>query len=196
MKFVLASGSPRRKQLLETCGVRIDSVMPPRIPEEPYPGEEPADYCARLAREKASAVDVPGAWILAADTVVAMDGELFEKPTDDADAERMLSVLSKGWHLVVSAWCLRHSPIPGDAPLPSHSGRSLSEVRFRNLGKSEIRSYVSTGEGRDKAGSYGIQGLGAALVEEIRGSYSNIVGLPMQPVLDAMRKEGLCQEEE
>ena len=190
MSFILASGSPRRKQLLECAAVTIDSIQPSRILEEQHPNEVPVAYCKRLALEKAKAIEASGCWILAADTIVTHQNKVFEKPLDSNDAYRILRSLSNQWHDVISAWCLRfaHSDKEQEKVFCGHS---ISSVLFRNLTDEEIWAYIKTGECNDKAGAYGIQGLGACLVEEIKGSYSNIVGLPLAPVLNILRTNGV-----
>ena len=189
MGLILASGSPRRRDLLQTSGIVLKAIRTSDIEELRQAEEAPEVYCRRLAREKAEAVakllkaeGESSDWVLAADTIVALGADIFEKPADDLDAYTMLRKLSTDWHLVLSAWHLLK--VDGTK---RESGVCHSEVRFRPLSDREIHCYISTGEGRDKAGSYGIQGLGAALIEEIRGSYSNIVGLPLHDVVTAIR---------
>ena len=141
------------------------------------PSVEP--YCGRAPH----ALDAPEYCILAADTIVCLEQQIFEKPIDDAHAVQTLTLLSNRWHSVHTAWYLkgRHQV----------SGLSTSRVKFRKLSVPEIRSYIQTGEGKDKAGSYGIQGLGAALIDSIEGCYSTIVGLPVSQVLPALANEGI-----
>jgi septum formation protein len=189
MPLILASGSPRRKQLLECAAVLIDSVQPSKIPEERLQNERPVEYCNRLAFEKAKAINEPGYWVLAADTIVTFNNQVFEKPIDTNDAFRILHTLSNQWHEVISSWCLRYDGKNDQEKIIS--GYSTSSVLFRNLSTEEIWAYINTGECNDKAGAYGIQGLGACLVEEIKGSYSNIVGLPLTPVMEALRSNGV-----
>ncbi len=190
-RLILASASPRRRGLLGALGLPVAEVCPAHIPEHPRPGEDPVAYAGRLADEKAAAVvamgtvDTTAAVVLAADTVVHMDGQLFEKPADAAEARRFLTALAGGWHAVSTGWRL----LPGaDVPGAACGGVVTAEVRFRALSPGAIASYVAAGESLDKAGAYGIQGLGAALVAEVRGSYSTVVGLPMDPVLDALAR--------
>ena len=192
MGLILASGSPRRKELLTTCGIALKAIVPSSVEEQRENHESPEEYCSRLAEEKARAVALscslqhPNDWVLAADTVVSIGNNIYEKPFDDRDAFNMLKALSTDWHEVRSGWFL----LRADGAKQDH-GLSLSRVRFRPLTDAELYAYIRTGEGRDKAGGYGIQGLGAALVEEIRGSYSNIVGLPVHNVVSALKKHGL-----
>ncbi|MDG1478961.1 MAG: Maf family protein [Myxococcota bacterium] len=183
MSLILASGSPRRRMLLTTCGIPL-TVSPADIPEIRQPGEPPVDFARRLAGEKASAVGGSAAWVLAADTVVHTETDIFGKPADDADAARILRALSGRWHSVTTGWCLRQ----GRQQALHHA---TTRVRFRTLSEVEIAGYIATGEGRDKAGSYGIQGIGAVLVAELEGSYTNVVGLPLEAVLSALAAHGI-----
>ena len=188
MPLILASGSPRRRMLLETLGVPIAAVRPPRIPEAPADGEDAVAYVRRLAAEKAAAVDAQGHWVLAADTTVHRDGRLFEKPTDPQHAVEMLMGLSGGWHAVSTGWSMRWC---GAEDRPGALAVETTRVRFRPLTLAQARAYVACGESLDKAGAYGIQGRGAALVAEVRGSHTNVVGLPLDAVLPALAAVGL-----
>ena len=190
MSLILASASPRRLQLLECAAIQIKEVRPSHIPEVRGKDESPMEYCQRLAFEKATSIQESGHWILAADTIVCLDKDVFEKPKDVDDAFRILRRLSFEWHNVVSAWCLRYSPKAHEKEVLV-TGHAVSEVLFRELQDNEIWAYIQTGECSDKAGAYGIQGLGACLVQEIKGSYSNIVGLPLADVLSALRQYGV-----
>lgn len=188
--LILASGSPRRRRLLHLAGHRIDEICPPNVPEVRQPGEAPIQYARRLSAEKATAVDRPNAWVLAADTVVHQGEEIFEKPTNDADAVRMLTRLSGGGHEVTTAWCLRWG---GPDPVLVQ-GHQTSAVFFRQLTNVEISRYVATGEGQDKAGAYAIQGDGASLITKVDGSTTNVIGLPLEDVLPALNDAGLTRE--
>lgn len=193
MGLILASGSPRRRELLECSAVPLLAVEPANIPEVRSPSEEPVAYCQRLAREKASVSVRKGNWVLAADTIVVDGTDIFEKPSDAVDAFQMLRhIANAGWHDVVSAWALRYVALDGEKEIWVE-GYSTSNVRFRPLLDAEIQAYIDTGEPFDKAGGYGIQGKGAALVQDIKGSYSNIVGLPLAEVLDALRKHSAIE---
>jgi septum formation protein len=193
--LILASGSPRRKELLECSAVRLLAVEPANIPEVRSPEESPVVYCCRLAHQKAATSVAKGHWVLAADTIVVDGSDIFEKPTDAAHAFEMLHHLSQvGWHDVLSAWALRYVPNDGEQERWVE-GYSVSKVHFRQLRRSEIEAYVATGEPFDKAGAYGIQGKGACLVQEIQGSYSNIVGLPLAEVLSALRENGIIDNQ-
>lgn len=185
MTLVLASASPRRRAMLEPLGYRL-RVAPAEIDETPRPGEEPVAFALRMATEKAEAAPAdPEAVVLAADTVVHLDGQIFGKPRDSQDAERMLTALSGREHAVTTAFCLRCGP--------ARRARAVTtRVRFRALSPAEIRGYVATGEVFDKAGAYGIQGIGGFLVEGIVGSYSNVVGLPLAELLDELALLGFA----
>ena len=199
MTLVLASGSPRRRMLLEACGVPLAAVRPPRIPEAPAPGEDAVAYVRRLAAEKAQAVAAPGHWILAADTTVHLEGHLFEKPDDEAHAVEMLVALSGRAHSVSTGWCLRWGGPGQPTPVPSASASTLSVVTstvwFRPFTRREAAAYVALGESLDKAGAYGIQGAGAALVDRVEGSHTGVVGLPLEAVVPALRAAGLLSQE-
>jgi len=169
----LASGSPRRRELLTQIGVsfRVVSVV---VDESPLPGELAAAYVTRLAVAKARAAlhHAADALVLTADTAVVLDGKIMGKPADRADGERMLAALSGRTHRVLTAIAL------GGGTL-MHQRLSESEVKFRTIGLAERHSYWETGEPCDKAGGYAIQGHGAVFVEELRGSYSGVMGLPL-----------------
>jgi septum formation protein len=193
-RLILASGSPRRQTLLTLAGFNIDAVIPPMIPEVREPNELPLDYVRRLASEKAAAVDSDKSWVLAADTIVHRGASIFEKPVDDQGAAHILSQLAGDWHKVTTAWCLRWS---GATPSPTRRrlirGHSTSRVRFRPLSSVEIDRYIATGEGRDKAGGYAVQGDGAALIERVVGSTTNVVGLPLDTVIKALHAAGIAR---
>jgi len=194
-KLILASGSPRRRQLLQLAGFQIAAVMPPDIPEIREGTESPLDYVRRLAREKAQAVHPESAWVLAADTIVHRDDNIFEKPTSEADAARMLQTLSGDWHRVTTAWCLRWTGTKRhDSGRRIFRGHRTSRVLFRALTEIEISRYIATGEGTDKAGGYAIQGDGASLIERVVGSTTNVVGLPLDMVIQPMLSVGINRE--
>jgi septum formation protein len=203
MLLVLASASPRRRDLLSAVGVIVSAVRPADILEKCGLSERPIPFATRLAAEKARAVPLhPTEVILAADTVVHLDDRVYGKPTDDADARRTLAALAGREHSVTTGWCVRgpgvdprgSSPARGGPPPAETLGAVTSRVRFRPLSPAEIHAYVATGEGRDKAGGYGIQGLGAALVAEVQGDHSNVVGLPLGAVLAALAPWGITPE--
>jgi septum formation protein len=181
----LASASPRRRQLLELIGVP-HLVTPADIDETPLAGEAGADYVLRLAREKAMAVrgkhtDLP---VLAADTTVHVDGHILEKPVDQADCVRMLSLLSGRMHQVFTGLC-----VAGSAP-PALMV-ATSEVTFRKISRDEMHAYWASGEPRGKAGAYAIQGFGAVFVANIAGSYTGVMGLPLFETAAALRVHGV-----
>ena len=174
-QLILASQSPRRKELLEAAGIEFTVRVRP-VEEVRGKGEAPVDYVRRLAREKANA-----AWerlnevALGADTVVMLDEHVLEKPRDFDDAVRMLTMLSGREHSVITGICLRHA----SGAIVDHAE---TRVRFLPMTRAEIEEYVRSGEPMDKAGAYAIQGLAAKFVERIDGCYFNVVGLPVSLV--------------
>lgn len=173
MRLVLASASPRRKQLLLRIGVTPDEIRPSRISEARQDRELPRIYCRRIAREKALATECrAGDLVIAADTIVALGRRILGKPQDRDDAAAMLTRLSGRRHRVITAVALRHES--------SFWLRDVvSVVRLKRLSEQEIQQYVESGEWQGKAGGYGLQGRAAAFVPWIRGSHSAIVGLPL-----------------
>lgn len=178
--LVLASSSPRRRQLLEMLGFEV-LVRPAHVQEIPLPRETPAAYARRLARDKARAV--PGELVLGADTIVVVDGDVLEKPESGDAALAMLRRLQGRWHDVITAVCLV-------ARGETHEASDTTRVRFRPATADWLREYVATGEPMDKAGAYGIQGYGAALVERIEGDFFGVMGLPLRLVLDLLAAAG------
>lgn len=172
-RLILASRSPRRSDLLTSLGLRFD-VRPVEVDESPRSGEHPAALVERLARDKALARAEPGELVVGGDTVVVLDGTILGKPADAADAVSMLSRLAGHEHEVLSGIAVASGE---DRELAT--GVERTRVRMTSLDEERIRWYVGTGEPLDKAGSYAIQGLGAAFVESIDGSYTNVVGLPL-----------------
>ncbi len=183
MKLILASASPRRAALLQSAGLRFD-VQAADVDETPLPGEEPEALVCRLSRSKAEAVALrcPESIILAADTVVVFDDEIFGKPESVEEATEMLNQLSGDQHEVMTGFTILR---PGSKALTE---LVVTEVTFRKLSTSEIQTYVAGGEPMDKAGAYGIQAGAAGFVSRIEGSYTNVVGLPVAEVLQAMAK--------
>lgn len=180
--LVLASGSPRRRDLLARAGVRF-VVTPADIPEEQLPGEAPEAFALRLAREKATAVAsrmgaAPPRWVLGADTIVVLGDDVLGKPRDAEHALALLTQLAGRTHRVVTA-----------VALASSDGRAVrhrvveSRVSMRAAGEAELRAYVATGESLDKAGAYAAQGRGRLLIERIEGSETNVIGLPIDETL-------------
>ena len=172
-RLVLASQSPRRRELLQQLGLAFE-VLPAHTDEAVLDGEPPRDYVLRVAREKARAVQ--GEVVLAADTAVVLGGAILGKPEDPDDARRMLRALSGSRHAVLTGVCVRRA---GAGPAVELERIVSTEVVFAPLSGPAIEWYVATGEPLDKAGAYAIQGAGGAFVTEIRGSVSNVVGLPL-----------------
>ena len=188
---ILASASPRRRELLERLGLALE-ILPAGIDESVLPGETAADYTRRIAAAKCDAVadgaaagrDLP---VLAADTTVVVDGQILGKPADDAEGRAMLVRLAGRRHEVVTAYTIRFG------------GRRLDRavttvVAVRALQPAEIDAYVSSGEGRDKAGGYAVQGIAAAFVTELRGSLTNVIGLPLSEVLADLQALGALRD--
>jgi septum formation protein len=184
----LASGSPRRRELLQQIGVAF-RVVGMTVDEAVLPGEVPLGYVARLAAAKAEAGwdrsrDAHEVPVLAADTAVVLDGRILGKPADREDAEGMLRQLSGRTHEVLTAIALRTAQ-------GVQSRISRSEVTFRSIGAAEARAYWETGEPSDKAGAYAIQGCGAIFIAELRGSYSGVMGLPLFETAELLQKAGV-----
>jgi septum formation protein len=187
MKFILASASPRRRELLASIGLEFD-VLPSSIPEVRGAGESPEEYVARLSREKAAAIAARHAdrWVIAADTTVLLGEELLEKPADDADARRMLATIAGKTHIVYTGVTLQN------AASGHHDTRvAESEVRMLPLTEREIAWYVATGEPLDKAGAYAVQGIGAMFIDSVHGSYTNVVGLPLALLYQMLKRAGI-----
>ena len=184
MRLVLASGSPRRREILHLLGLEHE-IRPPDVDERLSPGEEPGVQARRLAVEKASGTAGDGDdLILAADTLVVLGEEVLGKPADEADALRMLMKLQGRRHEVHTGLALRLGE-------RVESGVAVTRVWFRSLDAAECEEYVATSEPLDKAGAYGIQGLGAVLVQRIEGEYFNVMGLPVQLLLSLLERFGL-----
>ena len=185
VKVILASGSPRRRQLLELIGIPHE-VRPSNIDETMRPREAPRRHAERLAREKASAIATrePDVVTIAADTIVVVNRQVLGKPRDIADARRMLSMLSGREHTVITAVAVAR-------------GRKLRsaieevKVKFRRLREDEIDAYIATDEPMDKAGAYGIQGYGATIVECVDGDYFAVMGLPLARLVTLLRDLGV-----
>lgn len=186
-KLVLASGSPRRKRFFEMMGWPFE-VLVPGTEERARENEAPCDYTRRNAEEKAAAAlamtaDADEAVVVAADTIVVQGNRILEKPKDEEEAARMLRALSGHTHQVMSGVCVM------DRQRKS-SQTVITEVQFKELSDAEIRAYIQTGEPMDKAGAYGIQGHAAYMVRAIRGSYTNVVGLPLTETVEMLREFG------
>jgi nucleoside triphosphate pyrophosphatase len=187
-QFILASGSPRRREILRRLGFRL-RVDPSRRPE-PVRGhdENPIDYARRLAFLKAREVGLRyrQGYVIGADTIVVVRGSILGKPRSEEEARRMLRQLAGRWHEVVTAVCLLDA-----ASRRSRSDWSRSRVHVRRLSPEEIDWYVATGEYRDKAGAYAIQGYGSLLVDRLEGCFFNVVGFPVVPFLKLCRRFGV-----
>jgi septum formation protein len=196
VRLVVASASPRRSELLRSVGLGFD-VIPADIDESVLPGEMPADYVARLSAGKASVVAGrvgPGAIVVAADTTVDVDGQILEKPLDDADACRMLVLLSGRTHLVhtgvtvLSTVGVASTETGGSETGGSETVVVETAVEFITLTPDIVEWYVATGEPFDKAGAYAIQGAGGALVRRLDGSVTNVIGLPLAETLEILAR--------
>ena len=187
MEIILASGSPRRRELLERMGLRGFRVVVPHTQELLDPALTPAQQVERLSREKAEAVcaqAAPGSLIIAADTVVALDGNILGKPADEAQAREMLTALSGRSHQVYTGFTVQR----GGEQVVEHE---VTQVRFRALSGEDVAHYIAAGECLDKAGAYGIQGCGALLVEAIQGDYYNVMGLPIAHLAQVLGRFGV-----
>jgi len=182
--LVLASASPRRRELLSGLGVRF-TIRAADLDETPLAGEDPRDTVLRLARAKAAAQAHPGELVLAADTDVVLDGELLGKPRDPEDACRMLGRIAGREHTVLTAVALEELGRDRRAV-----GVATSRVLMAAMSREEIEQYVATGEPLDKAGAYAVQGIGALFVEEVYGNYTNVVGLPLPLTYRLFRELG------
>ncbi len=176
MTVVLASGSPRRRELLAAAGITV-VVRPAHLDETRPDGISPIAHACDLARRKAETVPELA---IGADTVVHRGDRLFDKPASRDEAAKTLRALSGDWHAVTTAVCVR-------SPVRSEVFHVTTDVRFRALTDADIERYLATGEADDKAGAYGVQGAGGSLVAEIRGSYTNVVGLPLEETLATLR---------
>jgi len=171
---ILASGSPRRRQWMEALQIPYE-IWKPEVDESPLPKEEPEAMVERLARAKAEIVALvnPGRWIIAADTTVAVDHHVLGKPEDAEDAVRMLNLIQGRYHQVHTGLCLRQ-----DGEI--HSLVDTAQVHMRVMTDEQIRWYVATGEPMDKAGAYAVQGITALFIDRIEGSFSTVMGFPVE----------------
>jgi nucleoside triphosphate pyrophosphatase len=185
-RVILASASPRRRKLLADAGIKFDAIES-QVPEQHVAGEPPHDYALRMAHDKARAVSsrYPDAIVVGADTIVVCEDRILEKPADIADARRMLAMLSGRTHTVVTAFALaRAGTILEAFPVESR-------VTFRKLADAEIEGYIATHEPFDKAGAYGIQGVGGGFISHVEGSRDNVMGLPTKSVVAALARYGV-----
>lgn len=197
-KIYLASKSPRRRELLRQIGVdfsllmlRENSARGPEVSEQVLPNEAPADYVRRVSHEKAACALQTMLWrklpvhpVLAADTTVTIDGRILGKPANPTEAMAMLQLLSGRTHQVLTSLCVSHDQQTWQAT-------QISEVAFCHLSDDTIRAYCATAEPYDKAGGYGIQGLAAVFIQEISGSYSGIMGLPLFETAQLLQQAGV-----
>jgi septum formation protein len=178
--LILASQSPRRREILERAGIPF-IVRAAGVPEQRAGDEPPREYVRRLARAKADAIECsPSEVVLGADTVVVLDSHVLEKPANDADAARMLRLLSGREHSVITGICLRQGT-------GGVAEEIETRVRFVEMTDAEIDEYVATGEPQDKAGAYAIQGFASKFIDRIEGCYFNVVGLPVAAVYRLVR---------
>jgi len=188
-KIILASASPRRKELLEQIGLRFD-VVPSKAGEMVLPDETPEEHVVRLSIDKATEVadrpEIDGRWFIGSDTIVLIGDQILGKPQDRQQAAKMLKMLSGREHRVLSGYAILDRK-SGEQRVEAVSTR----VRFRDLTDEEIARYIATGEPMDKAGSYAIQGLGVCFVAGIEGSYTNVVGLPLCRLTLALKELGV-----
>ncbi|CEN79665.1 Maf family protein [Paraclostridium sordellii] len=183
MNIILASGSPRRREILANTNAKFD-VLTSDVDERIFKFEEPTQLVLRLAFEKCMdiAINNPESLVIGADTIVVLDNEILGKPKNEDEAFEMLSKLSNREHQVITGMSIVN--IESNKKIADYT---ISNVKFKNLTDQDIRDYISTGECLDKAGSYGIQGYGALLVKEIQGDYFNIVGLPISKLSDILK---------
>ncbi len=172
--LILASGSPRRRHWLEAMRIPFE-LQAPHVDETPLLDEDPADLVLRLAELKAEVIATrnPGRWVMAADATVAVDHHTLNQPVDTEDAVRMLSMIQGRAHQVHTGFCLQKNQT-------IHSFVDTAQVYFRPLTEAQIRWYVATREPLDKAGAYAIQGIGALFIEAVEGSFSTVMGLPVE----------------
>ncbi len=185
--IVLASESTRRVDILRTLGISF-SIMPPGIEERRRPYESPKDFVLRISYEKARKVGdlFPDKWIIGADTVVVHKGKVLGKPKTDEDAVAMLKRLRANWHKVFTGYCILNA-----SKQIVYQDVAETKVFIKDLTDDEIAKYVGTSEPFDKAGSYAVQGRGGYMVKEIKGSYTNVVGLPICEITEALLSLGI-----
>ncbi len=185
-RFILASRSPRRSEMLTKLGLDFD-VIPSGVEESPIPGEAPEEHVIRLAEAKALDIGsrYPDRWIIAADTVVVIGGSILGKPETESEALEMLGLLSGQEHIVLTGFSVLHY-----RKKAGEHRAVQTVVRMKALSSDEMRWYVRTGEPFDKAGGYAIQGIGSFMIESIRGSYTNVVGLPLCELVEALTRLG------
>jgi septum formation protein len=185
--IILASESTRRIDILRTLGISF-SIIPPNIDERRNKDELPRDFVLRMSYEKAHKVGnlFPDKWVIGADTVVVLKGKILGKPKNDSDAFNMLKILSGKWHRVITGYCVLNI-----SRNITYRDAVETRVYIRGLSDDEIKRYIKTSEPFDKAGSYAVQGKGGYMVKEIKGSYANVVGLPICEVAEALLSLGV-----
>lgn len=184
-RLILGSGSPRRRELLGQLGLEPDEVRTPDIDETPLPGEAPRAYCARMAREKADALEAGmEETVLCADTTVAVGRRILGKPVDEHEARAFLALLSGRRHRVITAVAVKTAD-------RTWQRTNVTTVRLKRLSESEMTGYLATGDWRGKAGGYAIQGPAAAFIPWIEGSYSGVMGLPLAETAALLQAAGL-----
>ncbi len=185
--FILASTSPRRREMLQQAGFSFEVVAPPEDDNHALPGLSPDQLVAAQAMAKARAVarEHPDRIVLGADTVVALEGRIMGKPAHEAEARAMLAALSGREHEVLTGFCL----LRGQEVI--HQEVVCTKVLFRKLDPGQTAAYAAAGSPLDKAGAYGIQDLGGGLVKSVKGSYTNVVGLPLAEVIEVLAGEGI-----
>ncbi|MCX5816419.1 MAG: Maf family protein [Proteobacteria bacterium] len=185
--IILASESTRRVDILRTLGISF-SIIPPNIDERRRKDELPKDFVLRVSYEKAHKVGnlFPDKWVIGADTVVVLKGKILGKPKNDSDAFNMLKILSGKWHRVITGYCVLNI-----SRNITYRDAVETRVYVRGLSDDEIKRYIKTSEPFDKAGSYAVQGKGGYMVKEIKGSYANVVGLPICEVAEALLSLGV-----
>ena len=183
-ELILASASPRRRYLLEQLGLKF-TIQPAAIDETHEQGESPEDYVLRMAAVKGESIarDHVSAWVLSADTTVIFENRTLGKPRSEEQALETLMLLSGQEHVVITAFCLVNHQTGFN-----HLDMVSTRVQFAAFDRELATAYIRTGEPTDKAGAYGIQGLGGVLVESVHGSYSNVIGLPLSEVVALLRK--------
>lgn len=186
-RFILASASPRRIELLHLLGLRFE-IMPSQVEEAFMKGETPREHVLRLSREKAEKASVqhPDAWVMGADTIVLINGEVLGKPRTPEEAREMLRTLSGRVHTVYTGFT-----VIKESASYIISNAVESSVRFREIREDEIAWYIQSEEPYDKAGGYAVQGMGAFFIKEIHGSYTNVMGLPLCEVVDVLKSAGV-----
>jgi septum formation protein len=186
-ELILASSSPRRRDLLSSLGVQF-RIVPAQVQEIPFSHEAANDFAVRVAEQKALTIGTiyPDAWVIGADTIVVIEGEILGKPRDSQDAQRMLRRLANREHVVMTGYA-----VVKVAEGKKASGLEETRVKINALAEREIAWYINTGEPFDKAGGYAIQGKGAFMVEWIAGSYTNVVGLPLCQLIRLLKEMGI-----